>query len=371
MTRSRTALDAVTVSGARTAHADRSARSRRLARSDRPRRPARAIRSAAPFAALAALALTVAGCADPVSVSGASGGAAAGGDAPAGGSESTGVVYNMSPDQDRIRAEADPELAAAVPEEISADGKLTVGTTAQGSVPLTFMADDNETPIGSELDTAQLVADKLGLELDIQVTSWENWPLKLETGEYEVVHSNVGVNDERLERYDFATYRGAFMGFEARAGSGLQIDDHQDISGQRISVSAGTNQENILLAWNEQLEAEGEEPASLHYYANDADTILALSSGRLDLHFGPYPTATYRENTRDDLEVVGKVNAGWPDETLVAATMLRGDGLAPVYTDALNALMEEGTYDQVLERWGLEEEAVPEAQLHTKENYAD
>lgn len=309
----------------------------------------------------AALLLGLTACSDPDA------GASGPPEAPAPEAGASGAVsYNTAPDQDRIRAEADPDLAAAVPEQISDDGKLTVATTA-GSIPLTFHADDDRTVIGSEIDLAQLVADKLGLELDVQVTSWENWPLKTRSGDYEVVFSNVGVNDERLELFDFASYRAAFMGFEAQADSELVVEGAQDISGKTVSVGSGTNQEKILLAWNEELEGQGQEPAALQYYANDADTILALSSGRLDLAIGPYPTAVYRENTREDLKVVGKINAGWPSETLVAATTLKGNGLAPVLTDALNATIDDGTYQQVLERWGLQEEAVPASELITED----
>ena len=78
----------------------------------------------------------------------------------------------------------------------------------------------------------------------------------------------------------------------------------------------------------------------------------------------------YRENTRDDLKVVGKVNAGWPSETLVAATSLRGNGLAPVISEALNSAIKDGSYGKILERWGLSEEALPESKTITEENFA-
>ncbi|WP_248763603.1 transporter substrate-binding domain-containing protein [Pseudarthrobacter sp. SSS035] len=280
-----------------------------------------------------------------------------------------GVVYNTSPDQQRVRAEKDAALAAKVPELIGKDGKLTVATTA-GSIPLSFHATDDKTAIGSELDIAQLVADKLGLELDIQVTSWENWPLKTQSGDFEAGFSNVGVNKDRVKLFDFATYRAAFMGFEAKKSASYDIKGADDISGLRISVGSGTNQEKILLAWNAELEGKGRAPAVLQYYSSDADTILALSSGRTDLNIAPYPSTVYRENTRDDLKIVGKVNAGWPSETLVAATTLRGNGLAPVLTDALNSAIKDGSYAEVLERWGLSEEALPESKTVTEETFA-
>ena len=280
-----------------------------------------------------------------------------------------GVVYNTSPDQQRIRADKDEALAAKVPELIGKDGKLTVATTA-GSIPLSFHATDDKTAIGSELDIAQLVADKLGLELDVQVTSWENWPLKTQSGDFEAVFSNVGVNKDRVKLFDFASYRAAYMGFEAKKSATYSIKGADDISGLKVSVGSGTNQEKILLAWNKELEDKGKAPATLQYYSSDADTILALSSGRTDLNIAPYPSTVYRENTRDDLKVVGKVNAGWPSETLVAATTLRGNGLAPVISEALNSAIKDGSYADVLERWGLSEEALPESKTITEESFA-
>lgn len=314
--------------------------------------------TALPAVVLAGIAVLT-GCSDP-------GAAASAADAakPA----ANGISYNSSPEQNRIRAEKDPALAAEVPAAISKDGKLTVGTTA-GSVPLSFHATDNTTPIGSEIDLAQLVADKLGLQLDVQVTAWENWPLKTQSGDLEVVFSNVGINADRVKLFDFSTYRAAFMAFEAKSSSSYDIKGSDDISGLKISVGSGTNQEKILLAWNKELEAKGKAPAELQYYSSDADTILALGSGRTDLNITPYPSAVYRANTREDLKIVGKVNAGWPNETLVAATTLKDNGLAPAVTDALNAVIKDGSYGKVLARWGLSDEALPASETVTAANY--
>jgi polar amino acid transport system substrate-binding protein len=303
----------------------------------------------------------LAGCSDP----GASANSGSGAQSTA---ARNGVVYNTSPEQNRIRVQKDGAAAAKVPQLISKDGKLTVATTA-GSIPLSFHATDDKTPIGVETDIAQLVADKLGLDLDLQVTSWENWPLKTQSGDVEAVFSNVGINKDRVKLFDFSSYRAAFMGFEAKKSSNYNIKGADDISGLKVSVGSGTNQEKILLAWNKVLEARGKAPATLQYYSSEADTILALSSGRTDLNIAPYPSTTYRENTRNDLKVVGKVNAGWPSETLVAATTLKGNGLAPAITDALNSAIKDGSYAKVLERWGLSEEALPESKTITEANF--
>ena len=48
--------------------------------------------------------------------------------------------------------------------------------------------------------------------------------------------------------------------------------------GLTIAVGSGTNQERILLDWNKQLEAKGKKPATLEYYQNAADSLLASLS---------------------------------------------------------------------------------------------
>src|SRR3712207_8463863 len=97
-----------------------------------------------------------------------------------------------------------------------------------GEPPLGFLADDNATVVGSEVDIASLVAESLGLELDVRNISWEQWPLSVQSGDVEAVFSNVGVNAERLQLFDFATYRQGIMAFTARTGSDLSVSRSEE-----------------------------------------------------------------------------------------------------------------------------------------------
>ncbi|MGY1661794.1 ABC transporter substrate-binding protein [Geodermatophilus sp. SYSU D00705] len=275
--------------------------------------------------------------------------------------ETTSVLeVDTSPEQaGRVHTDEDPGTAALVPADIAEDGKLTVGVVGTGEPPLGFLADDNSTVVGSEVDIASLVAESLGLELEVVNVAWEQWPLGVQSGDLEAVFSNVGVNNERLQLFDFATYRQGVMAFTARPGSGLSIAGAEDIAGLTIAVGSGTNQERILLDWNAQNEAAGLEPAQLEYHANAADALLALQSGRIDTYLGPNPNAVYQQSV-GDVEIVGTVNAGWPDTTYVAATTLKDNGLVDAVEAALQHVFEDGTYARTLERWGLSDEAVDE-----------
>lgn len=268
------------------------------------------------------------------------------------------LAVDTSPEQaGRVSTDAAPDAVALVPADVAEDGRLTVGVAGAGEPPLGFLADDNQTVVGSEVDLASLVAETLGLELEVVNVSWEQWPLALQSGDLEAVFSNVGVNAERLELFDFATYREGVMAFSAAQGSDLEISEAADVAGLTVAVGSGTNQERILLDWDAQNVAAGLEPAQLEYFASSGDTLLALQSGRIDAFLGPNPTAVYQESV-GDLEVVGTVNAGWPNTTFVAATTLKGNGLVDAVEAGLQHTFDDGSYARTLERWGLAGEAV-------------
>ena len=328
----------------------------------RPARPTR--RTVAAGGLLLPLGL-LAACSDPAP---AATGAAEGSGSDASDGGGSGPAIDTSGTQELIRAEADESVAALLPAEIAESGVLRVGINGTSSAPLSFLADDNQTYIGSEIDVARIVADKLGLEFELKLTTWENWPLKLEAGEFDAVHANIGINAERLQKFDFASYRAAYMSFLVKKGAEGWLEDADSLSGKIIAVGAATNQERILTDWNAELEKAGKAPAELKNYSTEADTLLALGSGRVDGYIAPFASLSFIASRRDDVELQGRVNAGWPDETLVAGTFPAGSGLAEPYAAALNALIADGTYAQVLERWQLTEEALTESRVHTKEN---
>ncbi|MFF5970666.1 ABC transporter substrate-binding protein [Streptomyces sp. NPDC012769] len=272
---------------------------------------------------------------------------------------------NLSPDQNRVTTAKVDSIAARVPAEIRKRGTLEIVNSSGSAAPLTFRATDNKTVIGAETDIAHLVADVLGLEPHINTVSWENIFVGLDSGRYDVGFSNITVTEERKEKYDFATYREDNLGFEAKKGSGLKIAGPADVAGRTVAVSSGTNQEKLLVEWSEENEKAGREPVDIKYYQNDSDTYLALQSGRIDLYLGPHPTAAYHAATTGRTEVVGTYSgAGATLQGLIAATTKKGNGLAEPLADALNQVIENGTYAKVLERWGLSTEAVTSSRIN-------
>jgi len=281
--------------------------------------------------------------------------------------KSSVVSFNLGPDQDRIRLDAVPEAVASL--EASGfqpieDGKLTV-VTSPYAAPLALYADDDTTLIGNEVDLAQLIADGLDLELNIQPAAWADWPLGIQSGKYDLILSNVTVTEERKELYDFASYREDLLGFYVKADSAItSIAAAPDVAGLTIIVGSGTNQEKILQAWDAENVAAGLDPVEYLYFDDTASADLALKSGRADANFGPNATSAYAAAATGETKLVGTVNGGWPETAPIAAATAKGNGLIESVNIALNAAIEGGQYASVLERWGLTSEALDSSEIN-------
>lgn len=275
------------------------------------------------------------------------------------------VEFDLSPEQpSRIRAEKVDEIAALIPEGLADDGEFVVGVSSGDFPPIVLFADDETTLIGSEIDLATLVADVLGLELVVEPTSWENLFLAVESGQYDAGFSNITVTEERKDRYDFASYRVDQLAWSTNVDSGIEsVTEPADIAGLNVGVGQATNQEEVLLAWNEELVAAGLDEVEISYYTG-TDYLLALESGRLDLYFGPAPSAGYQAATRGTTHIVGTVPGGGTVEAQIAASTAKGSGWAEPIAAAINSVIESGEYAEVLAKWGVSVEAIPESQVN-------
>ncbi|RGE20772.1 transporter substrate-binding domain-containing protein [Leucobacter sp. wl10] len=242
-------------------------------------------------------------------------------------------------------------------------GRLTVALLGAGAPPTSFFAeDDAKTIIGSDPDFASLIADGLGLEYAPENVAWADWPLGIESGKYDLALTNIGVTEERKELFDFATYRDAIMGFTVADDSAVRkISKPKDISGLRVIVGSGTNQEKFLLDWIAQNEEAGIPSGEAVYYEDSAAGLLALTSGRADASIQPYSLAKFQEATLGETRVVGKFNSAYPVTGQVGTATAKGNGLTEPVAIVLNELIETGVYDEVLARWGQEDEAVTES----------
>lgn len=276
-------------------------------------------------------------------------------------------TFDFSPEQKaRPRADRNAAAIAAIPKDFPfvKDGVLTVAI-APFAPPIATYATDAKTVVGFDPDYAQLIADALGRKLELLPIAWADWPLGLSSGKYDAVISNVGVTEQRKEKFDFSTYRLGLHGFYVRADSKITaIKEPKDVAGLKVITGSGTNQERILLEWNKKNLAAGLKPVELVYFDDDAARLLGVVSGRADANFNPNAPQAYHAAKDRKIKLVGTVNAGWPLKSDVAITTRKGSGLADALTLAGNGLIQGGQYGKALARWSLAEEALPRSETN-------
>ncbi|WP_069146103.1 ABC transporter substrate-binding protein [Rhodococcus erythropolis] len=266
---------------------------------------------------------------------------------------------NLSAEQNRISTDKVDSIAAKVPQEFRDRGTIRITGNAGTAPPLRFYADDDKTVIGSETDFAYLIAEVLGLKIDLQVADWAQNSVRIDSGDADAFISNVTVTEERKEKYDFATYRLDTLAFEVRKDKNLSLEKPEDVAGLKIGVGAATNQEALLVKWNEDNVAAGRAPAEITVYQKTTDYYLPLSSGRIDAYFGPNPSSQFHAAQTGENEVVGQFSgAGEAALGQIGVLVKKDNGLVQPISEAIDHLIENGTYEQVLERWKITNEAV-------------
>ncbi|WP_349434789.1 ABC transporter substrate-binding protein [Pararhizobium sp. A13] len=275
--------------------------------------------------------------------------------------------FDLSPDiSNRVGAKRDEAAIKAISPDFKfvTPGKFTVAISAWDP-PVATYASDAKTVVGADPDLASLLADSLGLELELVSVAWADWPLGVASGKYDAVISNVTVTEERKEKFDFSTYRKDVLGFYVKADSKIaEIKEPKDVAGLKVITGAGTNQEKIILEWDRQNVAAGLKPVEVQYYDDSAAGDLALQSGRADVEFNPNATQAYSASVNNQTKLVGIVSGGWPLTADIAVTTRKGAGLADAITVAINDLIKSGKYGEVLKRWSLDAEAVDQSQTN-------
>ena len=248
-------------------------------------------------------------------------------------------------------AAVDEELAALVPDAIAEDGVITVGSDTTYA-PAEFLDEDGQTIIGFDVDLFGLVAQKLGLEAQFETASFDSIIAGVGSARYETGVSSFTINPERLEQANMISYFSAGTQWAAKAGNPEGVDP-DDACGRPIAVQRGTVQVDDITARSAACEAAGNEPITINQFEGQDEATASVVSGRNDAVLSDSPVVAYAvQQTNGQLELIGDIYDSAPYGYVVAKDQTE---FADAIAQALAALIEDGSYQQVLEEWGVED----------------
>ena len=254
----------------------------------------------------------------------------------------------------------DDALAAMVPAEIASDGKLLIGTDASYA-PSEFIDADGTTVVGFDVDLATAVGQVLGLETEIQNAPFDSLVEGVKTGKYELGVSSFTINPDRIAQVDMPSYFNAGTTWAAPKGNpeGITPDN---ACGRKIAVQKATVQVDDITARSEACTSAGNEAITIEQYQLQSDATAAVVSGKDDAMLADSPVVAYAiTQTNDQLEAVGDLYDAAPYGYAVPKD--QGEYTQAIQ-GAIQKLIDDGTYEQILTNWGVESGAITTSEVN-------
>ena len=265
------------------------------------------------------------------------------------GGGSTGTTAGAAP-------AVDEALAAKVPDAVKSDGKILIGTDATYS-PNEFLDTDGKTVVGWDVDLFNAVAAKLGLKTEWQPSKFADIIPGLQSGKYEFGVSSFTINDERMQQVNMVSYYNAGTQWGTKKGNptGIQPDD---ACGKKVAVQTATVQDTDDLSSKRQeaCKSAGKPAITIDRYQDQGQATAAVVSGKDDAMLADSPVVAYAvKQTNGQLELLGDIYEAAPYGYVVKKDQTE---FAQAIADAVKALITDGTYKTILEKWGVQGGAI-------------
>lgn len=251
-----------------------------------------------------------------------------------------------------------PEAIARLPDDKTQGGTLRVAIPTN-EPPTQFYREGTQEMTGINPDIARLLAGALGLDLEIEVTTFEAIIPGMSAGRYDLTVSSMTPTEERMEHLDFVDYvqMGSALAVPVGNPDGISFDA---LCGKRVAVLKGSYQ---LTANVPDLDAActdaGEEALDVLQFQDTRQAISALLSDRADVVYADSPILGHAVSQDPQLEV-GEEN----DLAPVAVGIPHDAGTLDAIAAALTAVIASPEYQDVLAEYGLESMAITEARVN-------
>jgi polar amino acid transport system substrate-binding protein len=256
-------------------------------------------------------------------------------------------------------ARRDAALAGRVPPAVASDGILVIGTSA-AYAPIDFTAPDGQTIIGLDADLGTAIAQKLGLTARFVNGSFDGLIPGLSAGRYELLMAAFTINKDRLQKIHMVSYFSAGTSLAVLKGNPHKLSVDK-LCGWSVAVQKGGVQVDDVTARSTACTQAGQPAITLRQFQKQTDVTLALIAKRVDAILADSPVAAYAvQQSHGQIEVVGQPYSTAPYGVVVPKSS--GEYTQAVL-GALQALVDDGTYRKILQKWGLQSGAVPKSEL--------
>jgi len=224
----------------------------------------------------------------------------------------------------------------------SADEHVLRVVTDPSFVPFEMMDQETGEMVGFDMDILAEIAERAGFEYDLRTMDFNGIIPAVQTGNVDIAIAGITITEEREEIVDFSDpYYDSGLKILVRANND-EVEDIDDLKGNKIGTKVGSTSYDFL-------ESNLGDEADITPYPGSSDMYMALLGGSVDAVFYDAPNVGYFSQTRgkDRVKVVGPLYEGQQYGIALASG---SKWLEPV-NEALAAMKEDGTYDELHAKW--------------------
>jgi|SRR5690625_896099 len=247
---------------------------------------------------------------------------------------------------DTAEEEADAEESeSATEEETEAEGdsddQVYTVATDNAYVPFEYLDEESGELVGFDIDLITALAKEAGIEIEIETLEFSGIVAGLGTGKFDIGIAGMTITEDRKENIDFTQpYYEAGLILAVTEEMEDEIQSIDDVDGKVVATRQGSTSQEYL---EENTDATPEAfPEIVEAYQN----VLA---GRSDAVLYDLPNVLYysEKEVGGELRTVGEKLTGED----YGIGFPKGSELRDKIDDALTTLKENGTYDDIYEKW--------------------
>lgn len=219
-------------------------------------------------------------------------------------------------------------------------GKLILGLDATFK-PMGYTDENNEI-VGFDIDVAEEVCKRLGVELVKQPINWDTLTTDLNVGKCDCVWNGLSINEERQEKMNLSEpYMKNAMVFVVKGDS--TVEKMADLKGKKISVQNGSSAQTILES------CEIKDDITISPIATNVEALQQLELGVVDAVFLDEVVADYEiKNSGKNYK---KLAEGLEEEEYAIAFRKDDQALRDAVQQTLSEMKADGKLAEISTKW--------------------
>lgn len=229
-------------------------------------------------------------------------------------------------------------ILTAAATSLTANAADTIRIATEGAwAPFNYI-DNNGEPQGFDVDIAWALCEQMEADCKVVTQDWDGLIPGLKVRKFDAIIASMSITEERLRQVDFTDkYYSGGLRYLAPKGKEFDLDSLEGkvIGAQRATLAAQYLEDNFM------------DTASLKFYDTQDSVYLDLVSGRLDIVLSDeLPTYDWLKTSGngDEFEFKGE---SFKKEDEIGIAVRKGDDLKEKFNQALDAIIENGTYEKI------------------------